>query len=106
MAFERPHIQFPFQRGANGKVNCVEQGEPEHVMSCEMVIVHCPLGYRDDRPDFGWPWPELQNMPLDLSGLEQALERFEPRGDANVTQYADLAASVVSAHVDVLIREG
>jgi phage baseplate assembly protein W len=100
---ECPHIKFPFQRGINGKVQVVEQDTPAHIISCELVIVHCPLGARDDRPDFGWAWPELSNMPLNLASLEQALEQFEPRGDANATQYAGVAAGVVNVQVNIEI---
>lgn len=90
-----PHFAFPFERGANGKVNVVEQDSADHVMSCEQVIVRCPVGWRDERPDFGWPFPEFATMPVDLSALEEALRRFEPRGDARATEWADTAETAV-----------
>lgn len=100
----RPHISFPFTRGASGSVDVVEQDTVEHVMSCELVIVHHPLGYREDRPEFGWAWPELANVPLDLSSLEQALRQFEPRGNASATQYLDaVQAALVHLPIDVAI---
>ena len=102
---ERPHIAFPFARGASGSVNVVEQDTVEHVMSCETVIVSHPLGYRHDRPEFGWAWPELANVPLNLNSLEQALRQFEPRGSATASQYADVAqAAVQRVSVDVAIQ--
>jgi phage baseplate assembly protein W len=99
---ECPHFSFPFQRSADGtSVQVVEQDTPEDIMCCENVIVHCPLGWRDDRPEFGWAWPELANVPLNVGSLEQALEQFEPRGDANAQQWLGTAAGVVNVLVSV-----
>jgi hypothetical protein len=110
---EAPHISFPFVRvdttkpgydPSLGGVQVVEQDTVEHVMSCETVIVHYPLGYRHDRPEFGWAWPELENAPLNLNSLEQALRQFEPRGNASAAQYADVAAAAINVSVDVAIQ--
>lgn len=99
---DRPHIQFPFTRGPSGNVNVVEQDTPEHIMSCEYVIVSAPIGYRDDRPEFGWPWPELKNAPLNLGALEQALNQFEPRPrQLTTTQILDAAQAAVRVSIDV-----
>lgn len=99
---EIPHFAFPFARarGTNGKVGVVEQDEERHVMSCENVIVRCPTGFREDRPEFGWPFPEFGNTPLNLAPLEDALDRFEPRGEANASEYAD-AANAAVRHIPV-----
>lgn len=92
---DRPHFAFPFERDPSGKIRVVEQDSDEHVMSCEHVIVRCPLGWREDKPEFGWPWPEFANMPLDLTGLEAALRRWEPRSRANATDYTEVANAAV-----------
>ena len=95
-----PHFRYPFRRGS-----VVEQDTVDHVMSCEMVIVNYPVGYRQDRPEFGWPWPDLQTPPLDLGPLENALKQFEPRGTATATQYADLVQTAMQhVSVDVAIQ--
>ncbi len=88
---DAPHFAFPFQRGATGSVSVVEQDTPEHVMACENVIVRCPLGFRQERPEFGWPFPEFRNVPLNLDPLREALTLFEPRGEVSVYEYADAA---------------
>jgi phage baseplate assembly protein W len=75
---DRPHFAFPFQRGADGSVGVVEQGTPEHVMSCENVIVRCPVGFRIERPEFGIPWPEYRSK-IDPDELTAAMRQFEPR---------------------------
>jgi hypothetical protein len=90
-----PHFRFPFQRGS-----VVEQDTVDHVMSCEMVIVSYPIGLRQDRPEFGWPWPELDTPPLDLGPLQQAMKQFEPRATTTASQYPDLV-QLAMQHISV-----
>lgn len=97
----RPHFDFPFRRSPlTGKVAVVEQDTEAHVIACENTIVRCPLGFRDDRPDFGWDMPEFRPIPLDLQPLETALRKFEPRGKATASQYLD-AAEAATLHVPI-----
>lgn len=100
MPADRPHFAFPFRLGENGKVEVLEQDSDEHVMSCEHVIVRCPTGFREDRPEFGWPFPEFATTPVDVGPLEAALARFEPRGSAKATEWADEADAAVR-HISV-----
>jgi len=103
---ENPHFKFPFTLNAEGRINQIEQDTIEHVQSCEEVIVRCPLGFRDDRPEFGWPWPEFANIPIDPQALEDALATFEPRGRANAVEWAEAAnAAVRNISVDVEVME-
>lgn len=97
---DTPHFAYPFQRGANGHIAVVEQDTDEHVMACENVIVRCPLGFRDERPEFGWPWPEFRTAPVDVGALEEALRRFEPRGRATGHEYAD-AVNAAVRNIDI-----
>jgi phage baseplate assembly protein W len=94
---EIPHMAFPFARGS-----VVEQDTEAHIMSCENVIVRCDLGFREDRPEFGWPFPTFQNNPLNLEPLRTALARFEPRGNADISQWADEAELAVQ-HIEILV---
>jgi phage baseplate assembly protein W len=89
---DTPHFVFPFQRGGNGHINVVEQDTIAHIMSCETVIALCPLGARQDRPEFGWDWPIYNAWPVNTTSLEQALQTFEPRGTvSDVTELAKTA---------------
>jgi phage baseplate assembly protein W len=90
-----PHFSYPFQRDAAGRVEVVEQDTDEHVMACENVIVRCPAGFRDERPEFGIPFPEFRTAPLDVGGIEDALRRFEPRSRATGHEYADTADAAI-----------
>lgn len=99
---DRPHFEFPFRRGADGRIVVVEQDTLEHVNSCEHIIVRCPVGFRDDRPEFGWPFPEFANVPISVTELEEALRTFEPRGRASAREYMEAAnAAVRGISIDV-----
>jgi hypothetical protein len=75
---ERPHIQMPFSRGSNGKVVVVEQATAAHVSSQEVSVALCPIGFRAERPDFGWPIPVMRPAPLDPQPLVKALDELVP----------------------------
>jgi len=98
--FENPHWDFPFVRG-----NYVEQDTVEHVVACEARVVSTPIGSRYEKPEFGIPWPMFSNIPLDLGAISAAMTRWEPRGQANPSQYTDLIMEGI-AHVryDVSIQ--
>jgi phage baseplate assembly protein W len=95
-----PHFAFPFGRDATGKVGVVEQGTLDHVRSQEYAVVVTPVGYRDDRPDFGWEVPLFSNLPLDLSPLADAFKRLVPDSDATITEWAD-EASIATRHIRI-----
>jgi hypothetical protein len=98
---ERPHFDFPFRRDPEtSKVVVVEQDTPEHILACENMIVRCPLGFREERPEFGWPFPTFGNAPLNVGQLESALRKFEPRSYAKGTEYADVADAAVR-HIQI-----
>jgi hypothetical protein len=75
---EHPHFQMPLQRGSDGKLNVVEQATPEHVASQEVSVALCPVGFRDERPDFGWAIPVMGTVPPDPQQLVEALDRLVP----------------------------
>ncbi|CAB4197541.1 hypothetical protein UFOVP1313_18 [uncultured Caudovirales phage] len=96
---ETPHFAYPFEL-ANGKVSVVEQDTAEHVMACENVIVRCPVGFRVERPEFGWPFPEFRQS-VNLEELETALQRWEPRSTANAIEYVNQDASTREITVEI-----
>jgi phage baseplate assembly protein W len=90
-----PHFAFPFHRD-RGRVVVVEQDTLQHVDACCQTIVRCPAGWRDERPEFGWQFPEFRNAPLDPSVVTDALRRFEPRAsNVRATEWADQANDAV-----------
>jgi hypothetical protein len=91
---ELPHFAFPFQR-TNGKVAVVEQHSPQHITGQQLAVVVTPLGYRTDRPDFGWEWPEFASIPLDLSSLRDAFIRLVPDADSQIEEWGDAADAAI-----------
>ena len=104
---ERPHTSFPFRRDPRtGKVAVVEQDSREHVDSCCQVIIRCPSGFRPERPEFGWPFPEFVNMPIDRQSVVRALRSLEPRIEqVQLEQWVDaVEAGVYHISIDVESR--
>lgn len=101
----RPHFAFPFTRTSTG-VQVVEQGSEEHIMAQEQVVAYTPLGYREERPEFGWPWPDLQLMPVDPTPLLNALNTFVPDANATLERAAMISAGVFEIDVDAQIKSG
>ena len=99
-----PHLAFPFHlhRGpshsypemATGSVSVVEQDSPEHVESCENVILRCPVGWRIERPDFGIPWPEYAT-DVDENAVLAALQAQEDRSNLTARQVRDLVGDII-----------
>jgi len=88
---ERPHFQQPFTRPAGHSVNVIEQDTPDHILSCQWTIAACPVGFRLERPEFGWPFPTFQPLPVDYAALVDALKTFEPRApDITAAEAEDL----------------
>lgn len=102
---ELPHFAYPFARTPDGTGVAVNEQDTEpEIMACELVIVAYPVGFRDDRPEFGWAFPELAQAPITIDQLEQALTEFEPRAPVNITQVYDAAMATATLSVYVGIR--
>jgi hypothetical protein len=105
MHAEQPHFSYPFRRDREGKPVVDEQDTTEHIMSCVNVIVRCPRGWRDERPEYGWPFPEFGMYGTGLEELNMALSESEPRADSVVTEkgleeLADQATREVTVSVE------
>jgi len=96
-----PHFKLPFQRDPiTGLIQVCEQDSDQHIQSCELAIASCPVGFRPERPDFGWPFPDNKTVPLDPAPLVEALNRLESRVPQRVaTEYMDLADQTGSTRV-------
>lgn len=101
--YATPHLRFPVLRDpVTRKLQTVDQGTADHIMSCEQFIVACPQGHRDERPEFGWVFPTFKTAPLNVAPLVTALRTFEPRGQASGEEYAD-AANAAYRHMAITI---
>lgn len=102
MSVQVPHFRHPFSRTADGtRVIVVEQGTTEHVQSQALNVIACPVGFRLDRPEYGWPIPMFQNAPLDTGPLQDALERFVGQ-KVDVSEYAD-SVQAAARHLSVVV---
>lgn len=86
---ETPHFEYPFDFTPSGaEVN--EQDSLDDVFDCVQAIVACPVGTRNEEPAFGIPNLLGAQAPLNVTGLERAIQRWEPRAAAIAREYPDL----------------
>ena len=83
-----PHFSLPF-RFTNGAAAVVEQDTTEEVAACVEAILRCPIGFRDELPEFGAPSPLFDQAPVPVEELRQAVAEWEPRASADFTEYGD-----------------
>lgn len=100
-AGEPVHISHPFRRGSDGKVVCDAQDSTEHVMTQVGVVVSYPVGYRDEKPEFGIPWPLGENVPIDGDPIQAAVEQQVPNCDVAWQEYTAGAVSDRILELDV-----
>lgn len=88
------HFAYPFERGPDGDLNMVEQDTPEHVMAQVNTVVRYPVGYLAEEPDFGIPWPDFRQAPIDARAIADAVVAQVPdAADVSVTEFADAAGA-------------
>lgn len=83
-----PHFSLPF-RFVNGAAAVVEQDTAEEVATCVEAIIRCPIGFRDELPEFGAVSPVFRQAPVPVEELRQAVAEWEPRANADITEYGD-----------------
>lgn len=80
-----PHIAIPIAvRGNSYATN--QQDTNAEVAACVAVIVGFPIGYREEAPEFGIDDPTFSDRPIDTSGIEAAVEEYEPRATLTITE--------------------
>ncbi len=91
-ATEIPHFDYPFafqQAGGTVTAAVVEQDTLEEVLACAQAICDCPVGFRHELPEFGIQAPLFSQAPLDPSGVQRAVEEWEPRALTLAGEYPD-----------------
>lgn len=84
-----PHFAYPFQYGADGTVNVVEQNTPDEIAACVANIAVCPSGYLPHDPALGIDDLAFSTIPLDLPGLIVQVSGQEPRVTLDATETGD-----------------
>lgn len=83
-----PHFDYPFNY-VNGDFAVVEQGSPAELENCVEVILSCPLGFREELPEFGLADQAFKEGGADLEGIEDAISKWEPRVDEELEENFD-----------------
>lgn len=78
-----PHFSSAFALTAAGAA-VDEQDSVAELEGCARNIAVCPRGFRADLPDFGIDDPTF-TAAVDTAAIEQAIERWDPRVVAEVT---------------------
>ena len=84
VGISNPHFNSPFGLGTNGRVIVNEQNSISDVESAVLDIMLCPQGAKLGDPNFGIPWPLFQTIPLNTSGIYNAVTQQEPRATLTI----------------------
>lgn len=88
-----PQMDFPprFHIDDDGNVDVavVEQDSLSDIRNCLQVILRTPIDSREELPEFGVEDPTFRQQPLDPTGLENALNEWEPRANVTVHSFPD-----------------
>jgi hypothetical protein len=87
---ELPHFQMPFRfdlvKGVP-EAAVYEQDSVDEIATCVETIIRCPIGFRDELPEFGTPGDVVFGQaPLDLEAAKGCVSRWEPRADADYSE--------------------
>ena len=97
-----PHLALPLRVVGDHYVT-VQQDTVDELAATVACIVAFPLGYRDERPDFGIVPLEFSTRPLNTLDIEQAVEAYEPRASVRVTEQPYDPADPGAARVRVAV---
>jgi phage baseplate assembly protein W len=95
-----PHLALPLRVQADGYAS-VQQDTVDELRATVGAIVAFPVGSRVEAPDFGAPELELSDRPLNVVGLEAAIEEHEPRAAIQVIELAYDPTDPLAARVRV-----
>jgi hypothetical protein len=88
MKVATPHFAYPFAFNAKGEAIVVEQdGEADWRARAANVAV-CPVGFREDLPEYGVPPLLFATIPIDVAGIREAISRWAEL-DASVEEHAE-----------------
>jgi phage baseplate assembly protein W len=96
-----PHFSYPFRFGGpNAAVS--EQDSLEEIADCCATVLLCPLGYRDELPEFGLPPQTFATPAPDRDDIRGALDMWEPRA-ATLLTIDPTTADELLARLELLV---
>ena len=87
MPITSPHNAPTFAIGQKGTA-VVEQGSEGDLLARAKNVCVCPIGFREDNPEFGIPSLLFKTIPLDISSVQTEVERWA-EVDLTVSEYAE-----------------
>jgi len=99
-----PKLKVPFSF-TSGKAATVEQDSTDEIIQCCQAVLLTPVDSRIELPEFGTPDQTFASPHADPTEVRRALDRWEPRAQAIVTESPDAYDAMID-NVRVLIHEG
>jgi hypothetical protein len=88
-----PHFAHPVafadQPDGTLALAVVEQDSFDDIVACLARIASYTVGHRDELPEFGITQLAFQRGDLQTGPLRAQLERWEPRADLSIREFAD-----------------
>lgn len=97
-----PHLKVPFQWGADGHAQVVEQNSVEDVTQCVFAVLNTRLGFRLEIPTFGLRKQILTENGPSLTQIEAAVLEWEPRASYILT--TGQLQDILSRYVNVALE--
>lgn len=88
-------IRFVYNDDGTLDLATVEQDSIAEIENCVEVILRCPLGWRDELPEFGTPSVTYSQMPVDPTEIRMAIQRWESRVDVDAQPINDRVAEAI-----------
>ena len=83
---ESEHLAAQFKFNSAGHVETVTQETPECTAARVYHVAVCPIGFREDNPEFGVPEVAFQQVPLSTVGFESAILQWEPEATLEIIE--------------------
>ena len=102
MAILTPHFAFPYSFDSKGRSTVVEQDSPGDLLARAANVAVCPVGFREDNPEYGIPSLLFQTVPLDTQGTQEAIARWAELS-LQVSEHAQAlqqATRIITAEVE------
>jgi hypothetical protein len=99
-----PHLKLPLQLHGTSFM-MTEQDSDEEIADCVEAIIRCPVGFREDLPEFGMPEQTFASPSADITAMENAIIAWEPRVQALIAEDLSLMYQALERVGINLMRE-
>lgn len=89
MPIVTPNLDLPIRADADGELVCNEMDTPADFRTKAEVVMRYHPGDLSVLPEFGSPSLLGRKVPLDLSGVRNALAQWIPEGNYRVSESGD-----------------